>query len=101
MVYTIFVGAYDDHITTLKFDPTAGTLEVTGKTPAGSNPSWLTTHPINKTLVFASNETDEGKILMFENLDGELKLLQSAWSGGAGTAHFLVLENEIVTGNVS
>ncbi|KAG8899093.1 hypothetical protein FRB99_006944 [Tulasnella sp. 403] len=101
--HTIFVGSYTKEISTLEFDPTASppTLKVVGTSQAGSNPSWIAPHPTDKTLLFASNEEDEGKIVMFKiKSDKTLEPLQSVWSGGAGTAHFHVGEKEIVTANV-
>ncbi|KAG8989380.1 hypothetical protein FRB90_002287 [Tulasnella sp. 427] len=102
MVHTIYVGSYTNHITTLSFDPSTGSLQVTGTTEAGPNPSWVAAHPTDKSLLFASNEVDEGKIVLFKRSeDGKLELLQSVWSGGAGTAHFAVGETEVVAANLS
>ncbi|KIO28877.1 hypothetical protein M407DRAFT_242816 [Tulasnella calospora MUT 4182] len=102
MVHTIYVGSYTNLITTLSFDPSTGSLQVTGTTEAGPNPSWVATHPTDKSLLFASNEVGEGKIVLFKRSeDGKLQLLQSVWSGGAGTAHFAVGEKEVVAANYS
>ncbi|KAG8896348.1 hypothetical protein FRC00_006091, partial [Tulasnella sp. 408] len=102
MVHTIYVGSYTSQITTLSFDPATGSLQVIGTTEAGPNPSWVATHPTDKSLLFASNEVDEGKIVLFKRSeDGKLELLQSVWSGGAGTAHFAVGEKEVVAANLS
>ncbi|KAG8880318.1 hypothetical protein FRB97_000931 [Tulasnella sp. 331] len=104
MPYTILVGAYSKVITTLSFDPSTSpaTLKVVGTTPAGSNPSWVATHPTDKSLVFASNEGAEGKVLLFKaKPDGTLDLIQEASSGGAGTCHLHIGESEVVTCNYS
>ncbi|KAG9035934.1 hypothetical protein FRB95_010142 [Tulasnella sp. JGI-2019a] len=104
MPYTILVGAYSKVITTLSFDPSTSpaTLNVVGTSPAGFNPSWIAQHPTDKSLIFASNEADEGKVLMFQvKPDGTLDLIQTASSGGAGTCHLHIGENEVVACNYS
>lgn len=105
MPHTIFVGAYSNVIKTLEFDPSASpaTLQVIGSSPAGTNPSWVALHPTDKSLLFATNEDgDEGKVLLFKiKSDKTLELIHMAWSGGGGTCHLHIGEDEVVAANVS
>lgn len=104
MPYTILVGGYSNFISTLTFDPTTSptTLKVVGTSPAGSRPSWISRHPTDKSLIFATNELVDGKVLLFTlKPDQTLDLVQTMSSGGAAPCHMYIGENEVVVANVS
>ncbi|KAG8967440.1 hypothetical protein FRC03_009960 [Tulasnella sp. 419] len=101
-LFRIFVGSYTDVISTLLFDPCTSELRLTRTSASGSNPSWVETHPRDKTLVLACNELSDGIISLFRsNEEGSLELLQTTSSGGKHPAHFLVTEDEVVVANYS
>ncbi|KAK0444261.1 putative isomerase YbhE [Desarmillaria tabescens] len=63
--FTILAGGYDVFITSYLFNSDASTLSLTGKYPSGSNPSWITSHPTNKSILYATNENTEGAVQSF------------------------------------
>lgn len=100
--HRILVASYTPNITTLEFDPAAGTLTDIAQSPAGTNPSWIAAHPTDKSLILATNEVTDGKVHLFKlQPDGKLKLLESMGSAGEDPAHLAVLEDEVIVGNVS
>jgi len=103
MPHKIFVGSYTNVISTLLFDPAADppSLVVVGETPAGASPSWISFHPSDRSTIIASNEQDDGKVLVFKVKEEELELVQTVDSGGQNPAHLWVGEHEVVAANVS
>lgn len=100
--YHILVASYTPNITTLEFDPAAGTLTDIAQSPAETNPSWIAAHPTDKSLILATNEVTDGKVHLFKfHSDGKLKLLESIGTAGEDPAHLAVLEDEVIVGNVS
>jgi len=100
--HRILVASYTPNITTLEFDPAAGTLTDIAQSPAGTNPSWIAAHPTDKSLILATNEVTDGKVHLFKlQPDGKLKLLESMGSAGEDPAHLAVLEDEVIVGNYS
>ncbi|KAG7440486.1 putative isomerase YbhE [Guyanagaster necrorhizus] len=63
--FTILAGGYDVFIASYLFDSVASTLSLTGQYPSGSNPSWITLHPTNKSILYATNENTEGAVQSF------------------------------------
>ncbi|KAG9122460.1 hypothetical protein FRC07_001137 [Ceratobasidium sp. 392] len=58
-ILTLLVGGYSSNITRLAFDPSARSLSVLGPFDSGLNPSWITTHPLNCSVLYAINELPE------------------------------------------
>lgn len=101
-MHTILVGSYSDEITTLKFDPDAGTLRVVSTVKSGQSPSWIALHPTDRSLLFATNEVTDGKVQLFKVAeDGSLKFLEERSSGGADPASLAVTESQVIVANVS
>ncbi|CAE7105803.1 unnamed protein product [Rhizoctonia solani] len=101
-VHRILVASYTPNISTLEFDPVAHKLKPIAQSPAGTNPSWIASHPTDSTLIAATNEVTDGKVHLFRLLNnGKLKLLESVGTDGEDPAHLAVLEDEIVVGNYS
>ncbi|KAG9092152.1 hypothetical protein FRC06_000223 [Ceratobasidium sp. 370] len=65
VTYKILVGAYSSVITILSFTPASSNLAITGSSYAGSSPSWITTHPTNKSVLFATQENPTGALWSF------------------------------------
>ncbi|KAK0186511.1 putative isomerase YbhE [Armillaria mellea] len=63
--FTILAGGYDVFIASYLFNSDASTLALTGKYPSGANPSWITSHPTNKSILYATNENTEGAVQSF------------------------------------
>ncbi|CUA67858.1 hypothetical protein RSOLAG22IIIB_03289 [Rhizoctonia solani] len=51
MAYKLLVGGYTATIATLLFNAPSSSLSTIATTPAGINPSWIASHPTNKSLV--------------------------------------------------
>ncbi|KAG8894301.1 hypothetical protein FRB99_001363 [Tulasnella sp. 403] len=107
MSFKLLVGSYTAFITALSFTSsgggTNGTLSLLSQSNAGSNPSWIAFHPRNTSVLYASQENENGQILSFtvDPTTGQLTQRGTAPSGGGGPAHFAVLQsgNEIVAAN--
>lgn len=108
MSYKLLVGGYTDNgLRSLSFDPAQKKLELASSTiPAGSSPSWIVTHPSDSTIVFATNEVEDGRVLAIKlsgletsnEITGEL--VANLSSGGTYPAHLVVTKDSIVAGNV-
>ncbi|KAG8741988.1 hypothetical protein FRC10_002146 [Ceratobasidium sp. 414] len=94
VAYKILVGAYSSVITTLLFNPGTSNLAIYGTSPAGSSPSWITTHPTNKSVLFATQENPTGALWSFAiGSQGLLTQLSAVTSGGDGPAFMLAPSN--------
>lgn len=102
----ILVSSYAGEITTLDFDPKAGTLTVSGTTKTGPAASWMGLHPSDPSLLFLTNEVTDGRVQVYklssESPEGTLKLelLGERSSSGADPASFALTEKTIIIGNV-
>ncbi|CAE6419645.1 unnamed protein product [Rhizoctonia solani] len=56
--FTLLVGAYGSFITSVRFDTSSPNLSVLGTSPSGTNPSWINTHPVNKSILISTNEVN-------------------------------------------
>lgn len=63
--FTILVGGYTSMITALSFTPGSTSLSTLSTSYAGINPTWITTHPTNKSVLFATQETYSGAVWSF------------------------------------
>lgn len=107
MTYKLLAGGYTDGgLYSLSFDAANKKLKLgESRIPAGSNPSWIATHPSDNTVVFATNEVDDGRVLAIklagmdasDGVTGEP--VKNVSSGGACPAHLLVTKDAIVPGN--
>ncbi|CAE6439805.1 unnamed protein product [Rhizoctonia solani] len=95
MVYKLLVGGYASTIATLLFSPANSSLSTIANSAAGYSPSWIATHPTNKSLVYATQELlPTGTILSFVvQQSGQLTQIDSAASGGQSPAHLVVPSN--------
>ncbi|KAK0220464.1 putative isomerase YbhE [Armillaria fumosa] len=85
--FTILAGGYD------LFNPNAASLSLMGQFPSGPNPSWITLHPSNKNILYATNEVTEGAVQSFTvTPDGALsEAVETVPSGGDTPAFVGVL----------
>jgi len=89
--YTLLAGGYTSFITSLLFSPDASppSLTVQSTYPAGDSPSWMEISPVNKSIVYATNEVTVGAYLSFLVSDpstGAIQQIESISSGGNGPA---------------
>lgn len=63
--FTLLVSGYTTIITALSFNPATSSLTTLSTSPAGVNPSWITAHPTNKSVIYATQETSAGSIMSF------------------------------------
>jgi len=105
---TILVASYTDSIYTLSFDPTPPTaspvLKLLARTPVGHRPSWIASHPSDKSLIFTALEQTDGEIVAVKYASGgpvQGEVVARAKSGGSDPCTLLVAEDELIIGNVS
>ncbi|KXN82926.1 hypothetical protein AN958_02009 [Leucoagaricus sp. SymC.cos] len=71
--FRILAGGYDVFVATYLFDPQTSSLSVLSRSPTGDNPSWISQHPTNASILYATNETPAGALQSFViNSDGSL-----------------------------
>lgn len=99
----ILAGSYTDAIYTLQFDPDSSpALELLGVTRVGDRPSWVASHPSDRSLIFVVLEQVNGEIAVIKYGQGpEGEVMARAQSGGKDPCTLLVLEDELIIGNVS
>jgi hypothetical protein len=101
MCYRILVASYTDVLTTLLFDPKGPTLKVTSEIKVGNNPSWLTVHPNDPTLVFTGLEVANGIVIALKfDENGNGTVVGQISSGGADPASLLATTDALIVGNV-
>jgi 6-phosphogluconolactonase (cycloisomerase 2 family) len=89
--FTILAGGLtSSFIVTYLFNAGAGSLTVIGQSPTGPNSSWISSHPANKTILYAVNEieTGPGALQSFViNWNGSLTgPVDTVSAGGVGSA---------------
>jgi 6-phosphogluconolactonase (cycloisomerase 2 family) len=106
--YKILVGSCTDSIYTLEFDPAPSdgtpTLKLLSQVNVGHYPSWIETHPSDRSLIFTGLEQTDGQIVVVKyDKDGKGQKINEATcaSGGAGPCTLLATEHELIIGNVS
>ncbi|KAJ6618120.1 putative isomerase YbhE [Mycena sp. CBHHK59/15] len=70
--FTIFAGGYDVFIASYIFNSLTSSLTLQAKYPSGTNPSWITPHPSNKSILYATNENNGGALQSFDILGTSL-----------------------------
>ncbi|KAG8756369.1 hypothetical protein FRC12_010599 [Ceratobasidium sp. 428] len=101
VAYTILVGGYTSAMTALSFVSGNSQLATLSATSTMS-PSWLASHPTNKSIVFATVDSYQGGVASFvAGSQGRLTKIASVSTGGDSPAHMLVSSsgNEIVAMN--
>ncbi|KAJ7472376.1 Lactonase, 7-bladed beta-propeller-domain-containing protein [Mycena galericulata] len=66
VAFTIFAGGYDVFIAAYLFNTANSSLSLLNKYPSGANPSWITPHPTNKNILYATNENVVGALQSFD-----------------------------------
>ncbi|KAH9475871.1 hypothetical protein JR316_0011431 [Psilocybe cubensis] len=99
VAFKFLAGGYDVFVATYLFNSATNTLSVQSKSPTGSNPSWITLNPTNRSLLYAVNENSNGALQSFLiNPDGSLSAaIDTVSSGGSSPAFATALS----TGSVA
>ena len=102
MVHRIYVATYTNEILSLSFTPDAPSLTLDSTLTVGFHPSWLTSLPSDRTLVFTGLEQNDGQIIAVKfDQKGQGKIVGTVPSGGADPCTLLVTDSELLVGNVS
>ncbi|KAJ3513350.1 hypothetical protein NLJ89_g3001 [Agrocybe chaxingu] len=102
MVFRILVASYTNDITTLSFDPSTPSLEVTSSLTIGYHPSWITSNPNHPSLVWTGLEQSDGRILALGvDKHGKGKVVAEASSAGRDPCSLLALKDELLIANYS
>ncbi|TFK50329.1 putative isomerase YbhE [Heliocybe sulcata] len=60
--FTILAGGYTAFVASYLFNSDASTLSLLNQSPTGENPSWISLHPFDPSIVYAVNENDNGAL---------------------------------------
>ncbi|ETW75177.1 hypothetical protein HETIRDRAFT_390749 [Heterobasidion irregulare TC 32-1] len=63
--FTILAGGYSTFVASYLFNTDASTLTLLNQSPTGANPSWITLHPFNSSILYAVNENSQGGLQSF------------------------------------
>ncbi|CAL1710954.1 unnamed protein product [Somion occarium] len=63
--FTILAGGYTSFIAAYLFNSDTSSLTYLNQSPTGANPSWITSHPTNKSILYAVNENAQGALQSF------------------------------------
>ncbi|KAG2151600.1 Lactonase, 7-bladed beta-propeller-domain-containing protein [Suillus bovinus] len=83
--FTILAGGYTSFIASYMFDSETNNLTYLNKYTTGDNPSWITSHPTNKSVLYAVNENVPAGALQSFTVgpEGALTLVDTISSGGS------------------
>lgn len=89
MSLLILVGSFTPLLSTLNFTLSPPSLSLVSQVAAGSSPSWLLGHPVNTSIVYATDETQKGAIqsLVLDRVTGRVTPVSSISAQGSGTTH--------------
>lgn len=93
--FNILAGGYDVFIALYSFNSETANLSLTAQYPTGADPSWISLHPTNKSILYAVNEvtTGNGSLQSFTiSPSGELSaVVDTVPSGGESPAFTVAL----------
>ncbi|KAJ3483213.1 hypothetical protein NLI96_g6466 [Meripilus lineatus] len=86
--FTILAGGYTSFIASYLFNTDASSLTLLNQYTTGANPSWISLHPTNSSILYAVNENDAGALQSFEigHLGALSSPIDTVSSGGNGPA---------------
>jgi 6-phosphogluconolactonase (cycloisomerase 2 family) len=101
MVFHILVASYTDEVYTLQFDPQSSSLRLISTVKVGQNPSWITPHPDDRSLIFTALEQPQGKIVLLKySTDGIGQVIAEVSSGGSSPCAMHATTDELFIANV-
>ncbi|KAF8656668.1 hypothetical protein AX16_002471 [Volvariella volvacea WC 439] len=100
---TFLAGGYDMFIATYLFNTDASSLSVVARSQTGPNPSWLSLHPANRSILYTVNEAGPGALQSFiVNPGGTLSsAIDTTSSGGDSPAHIVALSSNSNANNIA
>ncbi|KAI0746772.1 putative isomerase YbhE [Daedaleopsis nitida] len=63
--FTILAGGYTSFVVSYLFNSDTNALSVLNQSPTGPNPSWISLHPTNRSVLYAVNEDSNGGLQSF------------------------------------
>ncbi|KAI0360679.1 putative isomerase YbhE [Trametes cingulata] len=63
--FTILAGGYTSFVASYLFNSDTNALTLLNQSPTGANPSWISLHPTNKSILYAVNEDSPGALQSF------------------------------------
>ncbi|KAJ7054128.1 Lactonase, 7-bladed beta-propeller-domain-containing protein [Mycena amicta] len=73
MQFTIFAGGYDVFIAAYLFNTATSSLTLSARFPSGTNCSWISAHPTNSSILYATNELHPaGALQSFDITNGNV-----------------------------
>lgn len=93
--FYILAGGYSSAIVTYLFNNETSSLSLVGQYPSGQNPSWIELSPFNRSVLYATNENEDGAVQSFTvSPQGVLSSpISTISSGGSIPAHLHQLSN--------
>ncbi|KIY46087.1 putative isomerase YbhE [Fistulina hepatica ATCC 64428] len=96
----ILVASYTDEVTTLKWTPDTGSLEVSSAVKTGERPSWLLPSTHDNTIVYAALEQGDGKIAAIKyDKDARGRVVATLPSGGSAPCALDAIPGELFIAN--
>ena len=99
----IIVGSWTNFISTLRFTASPPSLKLVTQSPAGVWPSWLEPSPLNSSIIYGTNEADNGFVVSYvlNSVSGAVTPVANISSQGAAPAHIGILPGgkELEVGN--
>jgi len=100
--YRILVSSYTDEIYTLLFDDANRRLDVVSEVKVGHHPSWVTSHPNDRSVVFTGLEQSDGIAVALKfDQEGRGEVIGTAESGGKDPCSLLATKDELLIANYS
>ncbi|KIP09338.1 hypothetical protein PHLGIDRAFT_22966 [Phlebiopsis gigantea 11061_1 CR5-6] len=91
--FTILAGGYSSFVVSYLFNSDASSLSILNQSPTGANPSWITLHPTNNSILYATNENTVGALQSFTiGSEGVLTTIDTVPSGGDSPAFTAVVD---------
>jgi 6-phosphogluconolactonase (cycloisomerase 2 family) len=93
--FLILVGSFSSMISTLNFTSSPPSLTRVTQTASGTSPSWLLSNPSNSSILYATDETDNGTVNSFivDQKTGALTHVDSIATQGGSPTHIGLVNN--------
>jgi len=95
MSFLILVGSFSQMISTLNFTISPPSLNLVAQSPSGTSPSWLLGNPTNSSIVYATDEVEDGALnsLVLDQTTGKLSPVSSIRTQGGSPTHIGLVNN--------
>ncbi|KAG8770653.1 hypothetical protein FRC12_004141 [Ceratobasidium sp. 428] len=97
-IFTLLVGATTGNvISSVRFDPSSKDISLIGKSYSGPNPSWISTHPHNNSILLSANEGRPlgglSTFVITDRKNGVIKRVSNSSSFGDTPAYMAALSS--------